>query len=70
MVKVAILGFGTVGSGVYDIFKENDFKEEAMSAIEVKHILDIRDLISIPQALSIKSPPRADAFFKKSIHSG
>lgn len=49
MVKVAILGFGTVGSGVYDIFKENDFKEEAMSAIEVKHILDIRDFPDHPE---------------------
>lgn len=49
MVKVAILGFGTVGSGVYDIFKDNNFKEEAMSAIEVKYILDIRDFPDHPQ---------------------
>lgn len=49
MVKVAILGFGTVGSGVYDIFKENNFNEEAMSPIEVKYILDIRDFPEHPE---------------------
>ncbi len=43
MVKIAILGFGTVGSGVYDIFCDTNFEEEAMSPIEVKYILDIRD---------------------------
>ena len=49
MVKIAILGFGTVGSGVYDIFKENNFLEEAMSPIEVKYILDIRDFPDHPE---------------------
>lgn len=48
MVKIAILGFGTVGSGVYDIFCDNNFLEEAMSPIEVKHILDIRDFPDHP----------------------
>ncbi len=49
MVKIAILGFGTVGSGVYDIFKENNFIEEAMSPVEVKYILDIRDFPDHPE---------------------
>jgi len=49
MVKIAILGFGTVGGGVYDIFKENNFLEEAMSPIEVKYILDIRDFPNHPE---------------------
>ncbi len=49
MVKIAILGFGTVGGGVYDIFKENNFAEEAMSPIEVKYILDIRDFPDHPE---------------------
>lgn len=48
MVKIAILGFGTVGSGVYDIFCDNNFEEEAMSPVEVKHILDIRDFPDHP----------------------
>jgi len=49
MAKIAILGFGTVGGGVYDIFKENNFQEEAMSPIEVKYILDIRDFPDHPE---------------------
>ena len=49
MVKIAILGFGTVGSGVYDIFCDNNFKEEAMSPVEVKYILDIRDFPDHPK---------------------
>lgn len=43
MVKIAIMGYGTVGSGVYDIIKENNFEYEAMNPIEIKYILDIRD---------------------------
>lgn len=49
MVKIAILGFGTVGSGVYDIFCDTNFLEEAMSPIEVKYILDIRDFPDHPE---------------------
>lgn len=49
MVKIAILGFGTVGSGVYDIFCDTNFEEEAMSPIEVKYILDIRDFPDHPK---------------------
>ena len=43
MVKIAIMGYGTVGSGVYDIIKANNFAYEAMNPIEIKYILDIRD---------------------------
>ena len=50
MVKIAILGFGTVGSGVYDIIKESDFTDAAMSAIGVKYILDIRDFPDHPES--------------------
>lgn len=49
MVKIAIMGYGTVGSGVYEMIKENDYKEEAMSPIEVKYILDIRDFPDHPE---------------------
>lgn len=49
MVKIAIIGYGTVGSGVYDIIKENDFKEEALNPIAVKYILDIRDFPDHPE---------------------
>lgn len=43
MVKIAIMGYGTVGSGVYDIIKADNFAYEAMNPIEIKYILDIRD---------------------------
>lgn len=49
MVKIAIMGYGTVGSGVYEMIKENDYKEEAMSPIVVKYILDIRDFPDHPE---------------------
>ena len=42
---VGILGFGTVGSGVYEIFKSNSqiIEKRAGKRIEVKKILDVRD---------------------------
>lgn len=46
MAKAAIMGYGTVGSGVYDIIKKNaeKLKKNANGeSIEVKYILDIRD---------------------------
>lgn len=45
MAKVAIMGFGTVGSGVYEIIKTNSSKLSATAGenVEVKYILDIRD---------------------------
>ncbi len=49
MVKIAIMGYGTVGSGVYEMIKENDYKEEALSPIGVKYILDIRDFPEHPE---------------------
>ncbi len=45
MKNVAILGFGTVGSGVYEMLCQNADKIEnaANTPIKVKYILDIRD---------------------------
>ena len=45
MFSVAILGFGTVGSGVYEVIKENNalLKQKTGEDIAVKKILDIRD---------------------------
>ena len=45
MVKIAVLGYGTVGSGVVKVIDDNN-KEVAASCgeeIEVKYILDLRD---------------------------
>lgn len=48
MVKVAIMGFGTVGSGVYEIICGKDFSKKVGKDICVKHILDIRDFPGHP----------------------
>ena len=44
MVKVAILGYGTVGSGVYDVIKENNeiVSRNSGDKVEVKYVLDLR----------------------------
>ncbi|MGN1115698.1 MAG: homoserine dehydrogenase [Candidatus Ornithomonoglobus sp.] len=51
MAKVAIMGYGTVGSGVYDIIQMNSDKlaKSAGEAVELKYILDIRDFDDHPQ---------------------
>jgi homoserine dehydrogenase len=45
MAKVAVLGYGTVGSGVVDVLDINaaEVEKSAGEKIEVKYILDLRD---------------------------
>lgn len=45
MIKVAIMGYGTIGSGVYEILERNKeiLTEKAGQEISVKYILDLRD---------------------------
>jgi len=46
MIKVAIMGYGVVGSGVYEILRKNEksiTKKTGGKTIEVKYILDLRD---------------------------
>lgn len=49
MAKLAILGFGTVGSGVYEIFDGGDFAKKTGETIEVSKILDLRDFPEHPR---------------------
>jgi len=51
-VNVAILGFGTVGSGIYEILKTNkeQIAKKCGEEINVKYILDVRDFSSHPDA--------------------
>ncbi len=44
MIKAAILGYGTVGSGVFNVIKENSelINSRAGQEIEIKHVLDLR----------------------------
>ncbi len=45
MIKIAIIGFGVVGSGVYEILRDNstEVSQSANTPIDIKYILDIRD---------------------------
>ncbi len=45
MIKVAVLGYGTVGSGVVQVIQDNNalISERLGEDIEVKYILDLRD---------------------------
>lgn len=50
MLKAAIMGFGTVGSGVYEILEKNAdvVSKNATQPIEVKYILDLREFPQYP----------------------
>ena len=48
MINIAVLGFGTVGSGVVEIVSETDLKRKAGDDIAIKAILDIRDFTGNP----------------------
>lgn len=50
-MKIAIIGYGVVGGGVYDILKENadGIKKRSGQSIKVKYILDIRDFDEHPE---------------------
>lgn len=48
MIKIAIIGFGVVGSGVYEVLRTNaaDITSNAGTEIDIKYVLDIRDFSS------------------------
>ncbi len=50
MVKVAVLGYGTVGSGIVEVIKTNQdmVNKKAGDEIDVKYILDLRDFPGDP----------------------
>ena len=52
MAKIAILGFGTVGSGVYEVLCRNaaGVSRRAGEPVEVKYILDPKDFSTHPAA--------------------
>lgn len=45
MIKIGIVGFGVVGSGVYEVIRTNaeSIAEKTQKGIDIKYILDIRD---------------------------
>lgn len=50
MINVAVLGYGTVGSGVYDVLVKNkeSIAKRAGDEINVKYVLDLRDFPGDP----------------------
>lgn len=52
MLNIAILGFGFIGSGVADVFFENEsvISKKLGDTVNIKYILDIKDLGSHPLA--------------------
>ncbi len=50
MINIAILGFGIVGSGVYELLSKNDayLSDKTNSNIIIKKVLDIRDFSDHP----------------------
>ena len=50
MIKVAVLGYGTVGSGVVEVIEQNkeQVNKKAGDCLEVKYILDLRDFPGDP----------------------
>lgn len=57
MIKAAIMGYGTIGSGVFHVINENRalIAEKAGDEISVKYVLDLRDRPGDPaESLTIK----------------
>ncbi len=50
MVSIAVMGHGTVGSGVLEVFNKNhdSIVKRAGTDIQVKYILDLRDFADLP----------------------
>jgi homoserine dehydrogenase len=50
MIKVAILGYGTVGSGVFEVLRKNKdvITSKLEDVIEVKYVLDLREFEGDP----------------------
>ena len=50
MAKIAVLGHGVVGSGVVEVLRthEESIARRAKEAVELKHILDLREFPGLP----------------------
>ena len=50
MISIAIMGFGTIGSGVYDVVQKNPdvLRKNTGDDVRVKYVLDIRDFPGQP----------------------
>ena len=50
MTEIAVLGYGTVGSGVYEVLNTNreSIDKNADEKIRIKYVLDLRDFPGEP----------------------
>ena len=50
MIQIAVLGYGTVGSGVVEVLERNvqTISKKAGQEIHVKYVLDLRDFPGNP----------------------
>ena len=50
MIQVAVLGYGTVGSGVVEVIEKNkaEINKKSGEELNVKYILDLRDFPGDP----------------------
>ena len=50
MIQVAVLGYGTVGSGVVEVIEKNkaEINKKSGEALNIKYILDLRDFPGDP----------------------
>lgn len=50
MIQVAVLGYGTVGSGVVEVIEKNkaEINKKSVEALNIKYILDLRDFPGDP----------------------
>ncbi len=52
MIQVAVMGYGTVGSGVVEVIEKNkeEINKKSGEPINIKYILDLRDFPGDPYA--------------------
>ena len=52
MIQVAVMGYGTVGSGVVEVIEKNkaEINKKSGEDIHIKYILDLRDFPVYPYA--------------------
>ena len=52
MIKIAIMGYGTIGSGVAEVLEQNRdvIAKQAGQEVELKYVLDLREFPDSPVA--------------------
>ena len=65
MVNIAVMGYGTVGSGVIEVLQTNKERidQRAGDEIHVKYILDLREYL-LPQTDAASSPCQPASWFQ------